>query len=153
MDIMTPEKRSRLMARIKGRDTRPELVVRRTAHAMGFRFRLHRRDLPGRPDLVFPKLRLALFVHGCFWHMHEGCRHSRVPETNRDFWSEKLSGNASRDRRVQSQLEAAGWRVGIIWECQIAHETALRERLSALLKPTPPTTNSSSDNPSRLHSW
>ena len=111
--------RSRNMAAIKSKNTKPELAVRRALHAAGFRFHLHRRDLPGSPDLVFASFRTAVFVHGCFWHQH-ACAKFRWPKTNKAFWRTKLSGNAERDRRAMEALHAAGWHVEIIWECEIA---------------------------------
>lgn len=119
MDILSAEQRSLNMSRIRGRDTSPELVVRRALHAAGFRFRLHGKDMPGRPDLVLAQYRTALFVHGCFWHCHEGCPVHRIPRTRRDFWESKLKGNVERDERDQLQLVAAGWRVLVVWECAI----------------------------------
>ena len=106
------------MARVRGRDTKPEMVVRGTLHAMGLRFRLFRRDLPGRPDIVLPKYRLAIFVHGCFWHRHEGCSLSSTPKTRVDFWTEKFATNVARDARNAAELRALGFRVGVIWECE-----------------------------------
>jgi DNA mismatch endonuclease, patch repair protein len=117
-DVLTPAQRSLNMSRIRGRDTRPELRIRRGLHGRGFRFRLHRRDLPGRPDLIFPRHRAAVFVHGCFWHSH-GCRLSKIPETRREFWLRKLEGNASRDRKAVAALQGRGWRVLVIWECAL----------------------------------
>lgn len=117
------------MSRIKGRDTVPEVVVRRIAHRLGFRFRLHRKDLPGRPDLVFPRYRSVVFVHGCFWHRHEGCRFAYEPKTRIGFWSEKFRRNVARDRDNEEALRALGWRVLVIWECEMRNLTALEERL------------------------
>ena len=121
------------MARIRGKDTRPEMVVRRTAHAMGHRFRLHRRDLPGSPDLVFPAKRCVIFVHGCFWHRHPGCRRASNPGTRQEFWQAKFHRNVERDRRNEADLRAAGWRVGLIWECETKDIGGLRDRLHQLL--------------------
>ncbi|OHV13110.1 very short patch repair endonuclease [Kushneria phosphatilytica] len=112
-----------MMAGIKGRDTQPELMVRRYLHACGYRFRLHRRDLPGRPDLVLPRYRCALFVHGCFWHRHDGCFYATSPATRKQFWQDKLEGNVQRDRRQQQRLLELGWRVVVIWECGLRHGT------------------------------
>lgn len=106
------------MSKVRGRNTSPEMRVRRAAHALGLRFRLHRRDLPGTPDLVFPRLRTALFVHGCFWHRHPGCKKASVPGTRTAYWGEKFLTNVERDRRVSSELQLAGWRVVVVWECQ-----------------------------------
>ncbi len=116
-DVHTPEQRSYNMSRIRGRDTTPERIVRSLVHGMGYRFRLHRRDLPGTPDLVFPGRRKIIFVHGCFWHMHR-CRYGRVvPKTNAEFWQNKRLAAVQRDRRHRRQLRAAGWDVLTIWEC------------------------------------
>ncbi|WP_085795637.1 very short patch repair endonuclease [Falsiruegeria litorea] len=109
--------RSQMMSRIGSKDTKPELVVRRTLHAYGFRFRLHRKELPGKPDLVLSKYRSAIFIHGCFWHAHEGCRYFRLPKTRREFWQEKLLSNRKRDQAAVQSLIDGGWRVLIVWEC------------------------------------
>ncbi len=111
------------MAAISGRDTKPELIVRRALHAVGFRFRLHRRDLPGRPDIVFPKYRTVIFVHGCFWHRHD-CRYFRWPKTRVEFWRKKIAANVQRDRRNQHCLRDLGWRVEVVWECAVLGRTA-----------------------------
>lgn len=132
-DIMDQKQRSALMARIRGRDTTPELTVRRIAHQMGLRFRLHREDLPGRPDLVFPKHRLAVFVHGCFWHRHEGCRYASTPKTRQAFWAEKFAANVARDARQEAALKERGWRVLIIWQCETGNEAGVMHRLTALI--------------------
>jgi DNA mismatch endonuclease (patch repair protein) len=116
MDVLTPEQRQLNMSRIRGRDTKPEMVIRRGLHARGLRYRLHDRALPGRPDLVFPRYRLVVFLHGCFWHVH-GCALSKLPATREEFWREKLEGNAVRDRGAIARLKASGWRVMVIWEC------------------------------------
>ena len=129
-DVLTREQRTRNMRAIKGQDTRPELVVRRLLHEMGYRFRLHRRDLPGRPDIVLPRFHVALFVHGCFWHRHR-CRYGKVcPSTRAEFWKAKFAANRTRDARVRRKLRTLGWRVIVIWECQ----TRNRAELTALLK-------------------
>jgi DNA mismatch endonuclease (patch repair protein) len=116
------------MAAIRGKDTKPEMVVRRALHAAGFRYRLHRRELPGHPDIVLTSLRTAVFVHGCFWHRH-GCGRSTWPKTRAAFWREKLTGNADRDRRAIYFLKAAGWKVEVVWECEID-----ARRLRALIR-------------------
>lgn len=108
-------------------------MVRRTAHALGFRFRLHQRKLPGSPDLVFPRLKLAIFVHGCFWHRHAECRHAYTPKSNVDFWHRKFENNTVRDKKVTGELEGRGWRVAVIWECETADAVALRKTLGAIL--------------------
>ncbi|WP_081421704.1 very short patch repair endonuclease [Tardiphaga robiniae] len=122
-DIVDVSTRSRMMSAIKGRDTKPELVLRRALHALGFRFRLHRRIAASRPDLIFPKYRAAVFVHGCFWHRHTGCKYCTTPSSNLPFWSDKFSQNVQRDARNVSDLRMAGWRVGVIWECQLTAQT------------------------------
>lgn len=121
--------RSALMGRIRGKNTTPEMVVRRAAHRLGLRFRVHRRDLPGTPDLVLPKHGLAIFVHGCFWHRHEGCRRCTTPKTRTDFWNEKFRKNVERDQRDVGALRKQGWNVLTIWECQTKNPTALDARL------------------------
>ena len=122
IDVVDQATRSRMMAGIRGRDTRPEMTLRRTLHAAGFRFRLHIRDLPGTPDLVLPRFRSVLFVHGCFWHRHPGCRHSTTPATRPEFWASKFDANERRDRRNTERLLNAGWRVGIVWECALKRD-------------------------------
>lgn len=114
------------MAAIKAKNTKPEMIVRRGLHARGLRFRLHRPDLPGRPDLVFPSKRIALFVHGCFWHAHEGCRFYRLPQTDQTRWRENLEGNRDRDERDQAALRAMGWCVVVVWECELRVASAKR---------------------------
>ena len=111
--------RRRNMAAIKGKDTKPEMLVRRYLHAQGLRFRLHKQDLPGRPDITLPKYQTVIFVHGCFWHCHEGCKNFRLPLTRRSYWSAKLSENAKRDRISGALLAEQGWRVIEIWECEL----------------------------------
>ncbi|MHB2264791.1 very short patch repair endonuclease [Aliihoeflea sp. PC F10.4] len=132
-DHLTPLQRSANMAAVRQRDTTPELVVRRAAHALGYRFRLHRADLPGRPDLCFPKLRLIVFVHGCFWHRHEGCSRSGVPKSNTDAWTEKFRRNVARDAAASARLRSDGWKVEIIWECETKRPAVLAGRLSSIL--------------------
>ncbi len=120
------------MSGIRGKDTKPELLVRTYLHARGFRYRLHSINLPGKPDLVFPKYRTVLFVHGCFWHRHENCKYAATPKTNSAFWIKKLSANRDRDRKNQSLLQALGWRVLTIWECEVGelHLSELAEAIS-----------------------
>ena len=117
-DIVDPGTRSRMMSGIRGRDTQPELLVRRYLHAHGYRYRLHVRDLPGKPDIVLPRYVAVVFVHGCFWHHHPGCRFAYLPKSRQEFWEPKLRGNAERDAKHQSELECAGWRVFTVWECE-----------------------------------
>ena len=130
----TPE-RSFLMGRIRGKNTTPELRVRRKLHALGLRFRLHARELPGRPDIVLPRWKTVVFVHGCFWHRHEGCRLANTPKTRRAFWTNKFEMNVARDERNRSQL-ARDWRVIIIWECETRDTATLGCRLEALFPRT-----------------
>jgi DNA mismatch endonuclease (patch repair protein) len=127
-----PLTRSEVMARIKSRDTKPEMIVRRALWASGYRYRLHDKRLPGRPDLSLPGIKTAIFVHGCFWHAHEGCPAFRPPKSRLDFWEAKLARNKSRDLEVRSRLEAGGWRVLTVWECQLEKPNWL-EGLLALL--------------------
>lgn len=124
--------RSAQMARIKGRDTKPEMRVRRALHAAGLRYRLQARELPGRPDIVFRRARLAIFVHGCFWHRHPGCKHARTPKSRLDFWEPKLSANVDRDRRHEDELRAAGWSVLTIWECETRDPARLNLAVSEI---------------------
>jgi len=136
-DTVTAAVRSRMMAGIRGKDTGPELFVRRLLHRMGFRFRIHPTHLAGRPDLVLPKHRVAVFVHGCFWHQHPGCRYATVPASNKVFWVQKLGRNRERDAEVQEMLSGAGWRVLTIWECRIRdsqHDDDLAEKFSRWIR-------------------
>lgn len=118
-DIYSEEKRSELMSKVRSKNTKPELQVRSWLHKHGFRFRLHRKDLPGRPDIVLPKYKTVIFVHGCFWHQHPGCKKATIPKKNHDFWKEKLESNVERDNRHIAQLQEIGWRVLTIWECDV----------------------------------
>lgn len=129
MDTFTRSERSRIMARIRGRDTQPEIRVRRVAHRLGLRFRLHRKGLIGSPDIVFPKHQIAVFVHGCFWHQHPGCSRATMPKSRTEFWAQKLGRNAERDRETIERLEHDGWRVEVIWECETKNPNLLRERI------------------------
>ena len=132
-DVFTPEHRSRVMASVKGRDTKPELKVRRLLHRLGARFRLHRKDLPGAPDIVLPGRKLAIFVHGCFWHGHDCARGARVPKANRDYWEAKIGRNRARDAATIAALSTLGWRVETLWECEIKDAAGLEARLRSLL--------------------
>lgn len=136
-DKVTPERRSVNMRAIKSKDTKPELAVRRLAHSMGYRYRLHRKDLPGKPDLVFAGRRKVIFVHGCFWHQHEleQCLDGRRPKSNNVYWDEKLRRNVERDFRNRQALEGAGWDVLIIWECETKDLSVLEDRLRGFLQP------------------
>lgn len=132
-DIVSPETRSKLMRRIRHRDTRPELEVRKFLHAVGLRFRLHVKELPGRPDIVLPGRRAAVFVHGCFWHQHPGCKEATIPSTRREFWEKKFAANTARDYRTIQCLQDAGWNTFVIWECEIRNQLALEALAWALL--------------------
>ena len=121
------------MARVRQRDTKPEMAVRSVAHALGYRFRLQASAMPGRPDIVFPSRRKALFVHGCFWHSHIGCKGATVPKTRTDYWNAKLAANRERDRRVEAALRAAGWDVGVIWECETRSTASIADHLRSFL--------------------
>ncbi len=132
-DIFDRRKRSEIMSRIRDRDTEPEMIVRRIAHGLGFRFRLQRRDLPGSPDLVFPRHRAVIMVHGCFWHRHPGCKHASNPKTRVRFWEDKFDANVVRDRRNEADLREIGWRVMVIWECETRDREAVAERIVGFL--------------------
>ena len=126
-DIVDPQTRSAMMAGIRGKDTKPEMIVRRFLHRSGLRYSLHRRDLPGRPDIVLTRYRTVVEVRGCFWHRHEGCPFAYMPKSNREFWELKLNGNRDRDRRNLLKLRELGWRVIEFWECELADDVVLQE--------------------------
>ena len=130
---MTTAERSRIMRAVKSRDTKPEMIVRRLAHGMGYRYRLHSAGLPGKPDLAFPGRKAVVFVHGCFWHGHRCKRGARVPEANVAYWTAKIAGNLARDRKHTSKLRRAGWRVLTIWECELRDLGRLSKRLKGFL--------------------
>lgn len=132
----TTERRSANMRAVRGKNTKPEMIVRRLIHALGFRYRLHARDLPGRPDMVFRKHRKVIFIHGCFWHSHPGCRRASMPAANRDFWREKLQKNADRDAAQLAALEALGWRSLVIWECQVKKPSQVELTITSFLDDT-----------------
>lgn len=134
MDTLTPEQRSERMSRVRCKDTKPEWVVRRLVHGMGFRYRLHRRDLPGNPDLVFPIRGKIIFVHGCFWHRHGSCKYTRWPKSKLEFWKPKLEENSRRDKANLRELRRLGWRVMIVWECQIGNVERLAARIQKFLE-------------------
>lgn len=119
MDIWSTEKRSEVMSKIRSKDTRPELVLRSALHKQGYRFRIHKKELPGKPDIVLPKFKTVIFVQGCFWHYHKDCPEGRIPNTNSKYWKEKLSKNVDRDLKHQESCMALGWNVLVIWECEI----------------------------------
>jgi DNA mismatch endonuclease, patch repair protein len=133
MDTVSKNQRSANMRAVRSADTQPEMRVRLIAHRLGYRFRLHRRDLPGKPDLAFPGRRKVIFVHGCFWHQHQGCPRGSVPSSNIDFWSLKLAGNRARDEEQLAAVRKRGWRALVIWECQTKNETRLATRLRRFL--------------------
>ncbi len=132
-DVYGPEKRSAIMRRVKGHGTGPELAVRKIIWSLGGRYRLNRADLPGKPDIVLPGRRLAVFVHGCFWHGHDCARGARIPKANREYWTAKVGRNRQRDVAARWALEAAGWRVEVVWECALKDREALEERVKAWL--------------------
>ncbi|OWQ97695.1 very short patch repair endonuclease [Sphingopyxis bauzanensis] len=136
MDTLTPAARGERMSRVRGKDTKPELLVRSLIHRMGFRFRLHRRDLPGSPDLAFPSRRKVIFVHGCYWHRHPDpyCKLARLPKSRLDFWLPKLEGNRQRDLRNIDALDRLGWGVLVIWECELKNVASLELKIRTFLK-------------------
>jgi len=146
-DKFTPAKRSEIMGRIKGRDTGPEKQVRSLLHRMGYRFRLHRKDLPGKPDIVLPGRHKIVFVHGCFWHGHADCPRAKRPIANGEFWNTKLTGNKARDGAVHAELEAAGWEILTVWQCEMRDREQLKQRLAAFVGPAKslPTLESKAD--------
>ena len=132
-DVFSIEKRSWIMSRVKGRDTKPEVLVRSFVHRMGYRFRVHRRELPGNPDIVLARHKKVIFVHGCFWHGHKGCSRSRRPTTNEKFWNNKLNGNIKRDRLNCRELRQMDWKVLVVWECETKASELLLEKLERFL--------------------
>lgn len=137
MDVYDKATRSRVMRAVKSKDTRPEKSVRTLLHKLGYRFRLHRRDLPGSPDIVLPARRVIMFVHGCFWHGHDCPRGSRTPKTNAEYWKVKRSRNIDRDKRIRDELEDQGWRVLVIWECETKDEEHLAENINNFIQSKP----------------
>ena len=133
-DVFSRTKRSWVMSRIRNVNTRPEIIVRSFLHQRGFRFRLHASQLPGRPDIVLPKYQTVIFVHGCFWHSHHGCRNAVFPRTRSAFWRAKILGNKQRDAKALRHLRSLGWKVLVIWECETKAEQRLEKRLTALLQ-------------------
>ncbi len=134
MDKVSPEKRSLIMAAVRSKNTSTELRVRRLVHGMGYRFRLHKKSLPGCPDLVFPSRRKVIFVHGCFWHRHARCRYSTTPKTRVDFWKEKFEKNVARDRRIRGELKKLGWDVLQIWQCELSDLERVAKKIGAFLE-------------------
>lgn len=135
MDTLSKTERSERMSRVKGRDTTPEIVVRRLVHGLGYRYRLHARELPGKPDIVLRPRRKAIFVHGCFWHRHANCPLARLPKSRHDFWIPKLEGNRERDARNMKALRAAGWTCTTIWECELRDMARVERHVRAFLAP------------------
>jgi len=133
MDTLTPAERSERMSRVRAKDTAPEMVVRRLVHGMGFRYRLHVRELPGNPDMVFASRGKILFMHGCFWHRHSGCRNARWPKSNLEFWQRKLNGNRARDLANRRRLRNLGWEILVIWECQLKNPQKIAEKINVFL--------------------
>ena len=136
VDFVSPQKRSKIMRGVKSNNTRPEVAVRKRLHALGYRFRLHRAGLPGRPDIILPRHNLVIMVHGCFWHQHVGCQECRIPSSNRDFWVAKLSRNKQRDAATARSLRRLGWKVRTIWECETRQPAKLETALKRALRET-----------------
>lgn len=134
MDVFTKEKRSQIMSRISGKNTKPEIAVRSLLHRLGYRFRLHRKDLPGKPDIILPKHKKVIFVHGCFWHGHKDCSRSKRPSTNESFWRKKLDRNIKRDKENIDSLKQLGWQVLIIWTCEVKDGNKLKDKILSFLE-------------------
>jgi len=128
-DRISEARRSWNMSRIRGKDTKPEIAVRSMLHGLGYRFRLHRNDLPGRPDIVLPSRKTVVLVHGCYWHRHPGCRYAYSPKSRVDFWEKKFAENIARDRRNMDELQSIGWRALVVWECELREPDELKNRL------------------------
>jgi DNA mismatch endonuclease, patch repair protein len=139
VDVFSKRKRSQVMSRIRSRDTTPELTVRSTLHRLGYRFRVHAARLPGRPDVVLPRYKAVIFVHGCFWHRHRGCQFAYTPKTRTKFWLDKLNGNVTRDAKIRYQLRRMGWQVITVWECDIRKPRRLVQQLLNALPKVPST--------------
>lgn len=133
MDVFSKGKRSQIMSRISGKDTKPEIVVRSLLHRMGYRFRLHKQSMPGRPDIILPKHKKVIFVHGCFWHGHKDCPRSKRPSTNVEFWNKKIDGNIERDKKNIKSLENLGWETLILWTCEIKNQDVLKHKLISFM--------------------
>lgn len=132
-DVVSPAVRSRMMSGIKGKNSQPEILIRKMLFGAGYRFRLHRRDLPGTPDIVLPRRKIAIFVHGCFWHAHEGCKYFKVPATRPEFWIAKLQSNVDRDKRAFETLRTMGWRVLCVWECATRESETAKSLLERMI--------------------
>lgn len=136
MDRVSEEKRSYIMSRVRGKDTQPEIIVRKMLHKKGVRYRLYRSDLPGKPDIVIPKRKLIVFIHGCFWHGHEGCRKGSLPKSKVEYWRKKIEANKERDKNTIAQLNELGWETAVIWQCETRDGIMLSQRLDRLLSET-----------------
>jgi len=134
MDVFSRDKRSQIMSRVSGKNTKPELIVRSMLHSMGYRFRLHRNDLPGKPDITLPKHKKIIFVHGCFWHGHKDCKRAKQPATNKNFWHEKLAKNVERDLLNMKYIIALGWDILVIWTCEVKDMNQLKNKLRTFLE-------------------
>ena len=132
VDNLTPEKRSWNMSRIRSKDTRPEKTVRSLLHSLGYRFRIHNKNLPGKPDIVLPKYNALIFIHGCYWHQHKNCKYASKPKTNKDYWTKKLKANVSRDREVLQKLKLTDWKVLIVWECSLKKKETIELTLNKI---------------------
>ena len=133
MDVFSKGKRSQIMSRISGKNTKPEIIVRSLLHRMGYRFRLHDKNMPGKPDIILPKHKKVIFVHGCFWHGHRDCPRSKRPSTNVEFWNKKIDGNIERDNKNIKSLENLGWKTLILWTCEIKNQDILKHKLNSFL--------------------
>ncbi|WP_352996566.1 very short patch repair endonuclease [Mesorhizobium sp. M1273] len=131
-DPLSPERRGALMARVKQRNTKPEMTIRQLLHSRGWRYRIHVKNLPGTPDIVFPRRKVAIFVHGCFWHGHS-CKLGSLPKTRSEFWSQKIVGNRQRDDRKRDELQQSGWQVLIVWQCELADQSSMLQRIESFL--------------------
>ncbi len=134
MDVFSKRTRSRIMSHISGKNTKPEILVRSLLHRMGYRFRIHKKDLPGRPDICLPKHKKVIFVHGCFWHGHENCSRSKRPTTNVEFWNKKIDGNIERDKENIKKLRRLGWQTLMIWTCEIKNQEELKNKLISFIE-------------------
>lgn len=132
-DVLSKEQRKRCMSHVRGKDTKPEVMVRQFLFTHGFRFRLHRKDLPGKPDIVLPKYKTVIFINGCFWHGHQNCKFASIPKTNHSFWTEKILRNQERDIANNIKIKQAGWRIITIWECQLKNHSKQKETLNSLI--------------------
>ena len=134
MDVFSRRKRSQIMSRISGKNTKPEILVRSILHRMGYRFRVHKKDLPGKPDITLPKHKKVIFVHGCFWHGHKNCPRSKRPGTNIEFWNKKIDGNIERDKKNIQSLESLGWKTLVLWTCEIKNQDVLMHKLISFME-------------------